>query len=297
MLVGLRVVVVAVGENIGNRRADLVAGGVNEAKQEILRRVLNTEVVLGQPTLRGKDLNGARVRELAKSSVRAGNTHVPEADRAGKRIDCGLLPCQEVPAGGGLGLAESLDVARLVVRGHLWRFAGIDRGDDDVEVFPGRQMHHLKRTGETVKLLRAEHRAVVVHDGEDSGLAVRKVVAELDRMVEVIDEGCIERQLLIEVLRDADLLQDLGQLIRMIVASLLVPVAGHLRGGAYGRKQQSAEDTCPTCLPNCAAHAHRVLPFRALRGLKPLYLWYFLDAVQRYLAGANWACSEPSALP
>src|SRR5215469_13631791 len=62
--INLRVIVVAVGQNIGYRRPNLVIRGVDQAQEHILWRVLHPKVVLRNTALRGCNLEGARMRKL-----------------------------------------------------------------------------------------------------------------------------------------------------------------------------------------------------------------------------------------
>ena len=52
-----------------------------------------------------------------------------------------------------------------------------------------------------------------------------EVVAQPDRLARLIDKLRIQRKLLVQMLRDADLLQHLRQLVAGVLALLLVAVA------------------------------------------------------------------------
>ncbi len=75
-----------------------------------------------------------------------------------------------------------------------------------------------------------------------------EVVAELTALAGLVDERCAKRQLLIQVLRDADLLQHLGQLIAAVVALLLIAIRRDLSapGSATARTQQGGSQLPPS---------------------------------------------------
>ena len=78
-------------------------------------------------------------------------------------------------------------------------------------------MHHLECASHPVKLFGAEHRAVVIDQGDQRGTRA-EVVSEVNRLACIIDECSIKRQLLIEMLLHRDLLQNLWQLIAGIIS-------------------------------------------------------------------------------
>ena len=75
------IVMVAVGEYVGDRRTDLVAGGLHQAEEDVLGGILDAEVVLCDPALGGEDLDGAGVGELGKLAVWTGDADIAKAHR------------------------------------------------------------------------------------------------------------------------------------------------------------------------------------------------------------------------
>jgi len=98
VLVLLRIVVIAVSQNICYRRSDFVARGIDQPQQNVFGRVLHAEIILSQFTLRSSDLYRAGMRELRQLAIGPGNADVTEAYSTGNRIDVGNLTREEMPA-------------------------------------------------------------------------------------------------------------------------------------------------------------------------------------------------------
>ena len=98
------------------------------------------------------------------------------------------------------------------------------RVEEHGDLFAAASRYHLERTGEAVEFLRAQHRAVVIHQGKNRGM-LAEVVSETDRLAGVVDKLRIHRELLIQTLRHSDLLQDLRQPVAGVFAGLLISIA------------------------------------------------------------------------
>ncbi len=269
MAVGLRIVVVAVGEDVGDRRTDAVARRLDQAQQNVLGRELDAEVILRQAAIGGHHLDRACVRELVQLSVRPRNADVAEAGGVADCVDGRLLPGEVVPSVGRLGPSIALQVEGLLPGGDLRRLAGVDADEDDVEVLARSEMHHHQSAGNAVHLLRAEHGAVVIDQRQNRG-ALAEVVAQAHGLARVVDELRVQRKHLVQALRDADLLQYLRQLIAGVLTRLLVSVAGYLaaRGGSQQRTAEGrADPDLLYCPPNCSTAPHLLPSLFRIRSL------------------------------
>ena len=72
--------------------------------------------------------------------------------------------CQPLP---GAGAVVPLQVGRLLRRRQLRRLLRIEAHGDDVELLADAELQHAQRARQAVQHLRAEHRALVVHERQD----------------------------------------------------------------------------------------------------------------------------------
>ena len=109
----------------------------------------------------------------------------------------------------------------------------------------------FRRAGHAVEHLRAEHRALVVGERQHDR-ACAEVVAQTNVRAAVVDERQVERQLLTDLLVDADLLEDQRFLARRVQRRLG-------RAHAPGRARTAAR---PGSQPSSPASARRMLTVR-----------------------------------
>ena len=102
------------------------------------------------------------------------------------------------------GPAVALEVRLLLGCRQPRAFPRVDADRDDVELLADVEVQHLQRAGDAVEHLRAEHRALVIHQREQHR-PLAEVVAELDVPPGLVDERQIERHLFVEPLIDPDL--------------------------------------------------------------------------------------------
>ena len=207
--------------------------------------------------------------ELGETAIRAGDAGIAKSHCLSQGVDLRLLTGEEVPACGGLGMAVALDVHRLLFRGELRALGGIDADSDDVEVLAGAELDHLERADEAIQLLRAEHGAGVIDDGENDR-ALGEVVAELDGGSGFVAEDLVERKLLVEALVDVDLAQDWRRLVGAL-AHLLVAVGGDLgKCGKRGGRDAAASKAAGKCLASKGLASARKASGRVGATLAPL---------------------------
>src|SRR5215207_9130159 len=63
--------------------------------------------------------------------------------------------------------AVSLEIVRLFLRRQSRSLPGVEAHGDDVEFATRLEIHHAERGDEPVQHLRAEHRALVIHESKD----------------------------------------------------------------------------------------------------------------------------------
>ena len=111
-----------------------------------------------------------------------------------------------MPARGGVGAAVATDVVLLLGGGHLGSFARIEAHGDYVEFIADIELYQAHGAGESGQSLAAQHGAVVINQVEDQGL-VAEIVAQLHGLAGFVAEGEIGRDLRVEMLLDADVLE------------------------------------------------------------------------------------------
>ena len=113
-----------------------------------------------------------------------------------------------MPAFGGAGAAVHTGVQLLLYAREVRAFARIDAHGDDVVIFADVQRDVAQAGFHTAQHLRAQHRAAVIHQREHHGL-LAEVLAEGHGVAVLITEREVERNRLIELLVDADFLEQL----------------------------------------------------------------------------------------
>src|ERR1035441_782867 len=227
VLVGLGIVVVAVSQYVIHRRADAVGRSVHQPQPQILGRILHSHVILRQLALRRDYLDGAGVGKLGELAIRSRNPHIAKAHRLGQSVDVRLGAGQEMPARRRFRMPIALQVDPLLGRGQFRPFGGIDAHDNYIEVLAGNELHHLQCARQAIQFLRAQHGALIVNQRQNRR-APTKVTRQLHLLAGVVGEGERERQLLIQVLRNAHAVQDRRRLV-VDRTYLLVAIAGDLR--------------------------------------------------------------------
>src|ERR1700680_2723540 len=111
-----------------------------------------------------------------------------------------------MPAGGGAGSAVALEVVLFLGSSNRGSFLRVEAHGDHIELVSDIELHHLHCAGKAGEDFSAEHGAVVVDQIQDQRL-LAEVVAEFDGTAGVVDEGEIWRNLSVEMLFDANILQ------------------------------------------------------------------------------------------
>jgi len=78
--------VVAVRDDVVDRRSDAVVRSFVQAEQHVFGRVFNSHVVLRELALRRDELDGAGMRELREPAVGAWDLDVAKADCLGESV-------------------------------------------------------------------------------------------------------------------------------------------------------------------------------------------------------------------
>ena len=197
------------------------------------------------------------MRELAAALVPA----VVEAGGRGHPLDVRLVAGQEVPGARRRVRVPVVHVRALLFRRHVRRIARIEADEHHVEIPAGTERHGLERARDSIHHLRAQHRALQVHEREDDGSAA-EVIAERDALPALIPERGVERELLVEALLERHLSQLLRLLVRRCPRFRLVSIAGRiLRLRAHARICKAQRTKHKAQRPNAA-----LLPNAANRG-------------------------------
>src|SRR5438132_6575222 len=118
-------------------------------------------------------------------------------------VNGSLVSSEEMPAGGCFRASGALQVARFLFAGEQGRFLGIDADENELEVFARRSLQVLKSFDGAVQDQSAKHRTAVVAEHQDDWFAV-EIILKPHRLAGVIDEGEIQRDLLVKVLLKAN---------------------------------------------------------------------------------------------
>jgi hypothetical protein len=161
---------------------------------------------------------------------------IVEADRVGQGLDVGLVAGKEVPAVRGARAVVALEVCLFLGGGDLDGVLGIEADADHFELLAGVEGEHAEGALESAQDLRAEHRAAVVDEREDDGLLGLEEGGERDVAAELVVEGEVERDLLIELLVDTDAFEGVRELE---IEVAVLDVAGLLHRGRLAGLGQS----------------------------------------------------------
>src|SRR5439155_20181864 len=124
------VVVVAVEEERVDERSDLSPRSLDEREAQIARRVLDAEEVARESSIRSRDVDRARVSELADPLV----PRVPEPDGVGQAGDRPRLSGQEMPATRRAPPPVASDVRLLLRAGGGGSVPRVEADRHDLEV-------------------------------------------------------------------------------------------------------------------------------------------------------------------
>ncbi len=155
---------------------------------------------------------------------------VAEADGPGQTADRRRVAGEEVPRRRRARPLVATEVGRLLRRRELRRLLRLEAHGDDLEVAARIEGEHLERAGQPVERHRAEHRALVVREGQHDR-APAEVVTELDRAPGLVAEDGVERHRVAEVLVEPDVAQDPRRLGRGRGRRGLIAVPGRGRTG------------------------------------------------------------------
>ena len=148
------------------------------------------------------DDHAAGVRELLRRLV----PRELEAGGGGHPADAGLVAGEEVPALLGARPLVGVEVDRLLGRRHHRGLARVEADGDDVELLAGGLLEHAQPAHQPVEDLGAEHRALVVDEGQHHRPGA-EVLAQPHLAPGLVAEGGVERQLGVELLVESHLLQ------------------------------------------------------------------------------------------
>ena len=171
-----------------------------------------------------------------------------------------LVAGQKMPAVGRVAHRPVIQVRALLrVRG-LGRVARVEADQDDVELLAGRERQHLERRRDAVQHLRAQHRALVVHERQHDR-PLPEVIAERHVAARLVLEPHVERQSIAQPLFERHVLE-LRRDVRRDDAAGEAHGAGHARLllRAYARKPINAQ--CP--MPNAQRRDQRTQPQHSL---------------------------------
>ena len=133
---------------------------------------------------------------------RLGIVVIPEPHGLGQLVDRRLVAGQKVPAFGSAGTTVKPDVERFFGRRERGLLARVKAHRHHVELIAYVKLELLQAFEQSVKHHGAEHRALIVDQGEDRRL-VAEIVCEPHRLSGFVSELEIERDLLVESLVDA----------------------------------------------------------------------------------------------
>ncbi len=193
---------VAEEQHLIDERSDLVVRRLDEAELQILWRELDAVEVPRDPSVRRQQRDRGRMGVLIDLRI----VGVAETDRRRQRLDRRLASGQEVHVGRRLRMVVAAEKVLLSLGGHRRRLAGIEAHEDDVELLAGSERHAFERPDQPVQHLRAEHRALVIHEREQHR-PLAEVLAERDLLARLVGERQVERDLLVQLLIDADVLE------------------------------------------------------------------------------------------
>src|SRR5579859_1724814 len=133
-----------------------------------------------------------------------------EADSACKLLDLRVFTHQKMPAICGAGATVHSGVKRLLGFGQDRLFGRVNADGEDVEILADRERNLLEAAIKAVKHLGAQHRAAVIDERENHGLASDEILAQLNGLAMLVTKGEAERNGLIQLLVNADVFQQFG---------------------------------------------------------------------------------------
>src|SRR5205085_2843509 len=115
---------------------------------------------------------------------------------------------EEMPSRRSAGAFVALQVVCLLCGRKRGRLTRIEADGDDLEIAAWFERQHGERTGQAVEHLRAEHRAVVVHEREDDRSSA-EIIGEVYGSAVRVDKRQVQRNRLVQSLIESDLAERL----------------------------------------------------------------------------------------
>src|SRR6202521_1475612 len=159
---GCRVVVKTKQQNVIDGRADLSGGGIHKPEAHIAAGILDAIEVTRDAAVRRKNHDAARVSEQIRFRVEG----EPEIGSFCGRLDRLVRAGKEMPAGSRLWTAEVREHGFFLFRSHAGRLARIEADENNLVVAAGIEREHSESADDSLLDLIAEHRAVVIDEGE-----------------------------------------------------------------------------------------------------------------------------------
>src|SRR5262245_6226395 len=198
----LRVVHITIKNDLIGERSDLSRRSVDHAEAQVARRVFDPVKITRDLALRRQDHNAAGVGVLLRHRV----PDVTKADGLRQRLDGRLVAGQEMPAGFSAGFVIPAQIFRLLRRRQLRLFARIEAHAQVDELLAGSHRQRLQRPEQSGQHLCAEARAAVIDQRQHHRL-VFEILSQLDRPPALVAEFQIERNLVVQKLIYANVLQ------------------------------------------------------------------------------------------
>src|SRR6516225_9708800 len=165
VLRGRRVILIAIEQNVIDRRADSTRGSIDQTETHIAAGVLNPIKVTGNAAIRGKQHDTTGVSEQIRLCVK-GEAEIRGLGHSFNRL---LRAREEVPSGFRAGAAKEGQRLFLFFGGHLGSLAEIKADKDNFVVAAGSKREHSEHADDTLLDLVTEHGTTVVHEGEHDG--------------------------------------------------------------------------------------------------------------------------------
>ena len=124
-----RVVVIAIQQNVIDRRADFARGGIHEAEAHVAAGIFDTVEIAGDVAVRREQQNAAGVSEEIVLGIE-GET---EVRGFGRGFDGFFRTGEEMPAGIGFRTAEMSQRFLFLFGGHVRSLAGIEADENNID--------------------------------------------------------------------------------------------------------------------------------------------------------------------